>query len=141
MLQTNDASGSRFNWIYYVVLIVLGSFFMLNLVLGVLSGYVYFVCVIVHPCLCVHVAKRKLCIIITLNGSRLIFLDGSSHTSKWHHSIQKHRRNQRCGIIPKSQTRESKVVWFRCPFCRSVKRSGTHSCCDIQLRANAGQTD
>jgi voltage-dependent calcium channel N type alpha-1B len=30
--------GSKFTWIYYVPLIVLGSFFMLNLVLGVLSG-------------------------------------------------------------------------------------------------------
>ncbi|XP_069690113.1 voltage-dependent calcium channel type A subunit alpha-1 isoform X21 [Periplaneta americana] len=35
---TNDALGSIFNWIYFVPLIVLGSFFMLNLVLGVLSG-------------------------------------------------------------------------------------------------------
>lgn len=37
-LQTNDALGSTFNWIYFVPLIVIGSFFMLNLVLGVLSG-------------------------------------------------------------------------------------------------------
>lgn len=36
--QTNDALGSTFNWIYFVPLIVIGSFFMLNLVLGVLSG-------------------------------------------------------------------------------------------------------
>ena len=35
---TNDALGSSFNWIYFIPLIVLGSFFMLNLVLGVLSG-------------------------------------------------------------------------------------------------------
>ncbi|KAJ6638739.1 Voltage-dependent calcium channel type A subunit alpha-1, partial [Pseudolycoriella hygida] len=35
---TNDAIGSGFNWIYFVPLIILGSFFMLNLVLGVLSG-------------------------------------------------------------------------------------------------------
>ncbi|XP_076342693.1 voltage-dependent calcium channel type A subunit alpha-1-like isoform X3 [Tachypleus tridentatus] len=35
---TNDALGSTFNWIYFVPLIILGSFFMLNLVLGVLSG-------------------------------------------------------------------------------------------------------
>ncbi|XP_037036940.1 voltage-dependent calcium channel type A subunit alpha-1 isoform X2 [Bradysia coprophila] len=35
---TNDALGSTFNWVYFVPLIVLGSFFMLNLVLGVLSG-------------------------------------------------------------------------------------------------------
>jgi len=39
-LQTNDALGSTFPWMYYVPLIILGSFFMLNLVLGVLSGYV-----------------------------------------------------------------------------------------------------
>nr|XP_017023069.1 voltage-dependent calcium channel type A subunit alpha-1 isoform X1 [Drosophila kikkawai] len=35
---TNDALGSAYNWIYFVPLIVIGSFFMLNLVLGVLSG-------------------------------------------------------------------------------------------------------
>ncbi|KAK7579828.1 hypothetical protein V9T40_000457 [Parthenolecanium corni] len=34
----NDAYGSLYNWMYFVPLIVLGSFFMLNLVLGVLSG-------------------------------------------------------------------------------------------------------
>lgn len=37
-MQTDDALGSLFNWIYFVPLIVIGSFFMLNLVLGVLSG-------------------------------------------------------------------------------------------------------
>ena len=37
-MQTNDALGSSYNWVYFVPLIVLGSFFMLNLVLGVLSG-------------------------------------------------------------------------------------------------------
>ena len=36
--QTNDALGSSYNWVYFVPLIVIGSFFMLNLVLGVLSG-------------------------------------------------------------------------------------------------------
>ncbi|CAD1468636.1 unnamed protein product, partial [Heterotrigona itama] len=36
--STNDALGSSYNWIYFIPLIVLGSFFMLNLVLGVLSG-------------------------------------------------------------------------------------------------------
>ncbi|KZS08153.1 Voltage-dependent calcium channel type A subunit alpha-1 [Daphnia magna] len=35
---TNDALGSSYNWVYFVPLIVIGSFFMLNLVLGVLSG-------------------------------------------------------------------------------------------------------
>ncbi|KAL7300819.1 hypothetical protein TKK_0006383 [Trichogramma kaykai] len=35
---TNDALGSTFNWVYFIPLIVIGSFFMLNLVLGVLSG-------------------------------------------------------------------------------------------------------
>ncbi|XP_077535905.1 calcium voltage-gated channel subunit cacophony isoform X7 [Haemaphysalis longicornis] len=35
---TNDALGNSFNWVYFVPLIILGSFFMLNLVLGVLSG-------------------------------------------------------------------------------------------------------
>jgi len=35
---TNDAVGNQWNWVYFVPLIVIGSFFMLNLVLGVLSG-------------------------------------------------------------------------------------------------------
>ncbi|XP_042894573.2 voltage-dependent calcium channel type A subunit alpha-1 [Parasteatoda tepidariorum] len=35
---TNDSMGSYFNWIYFIPLIIIGSFFMLNLVLGVLSG-------------------------------------------------------------------------------------------------------
>ncbi len=38
--QTNDALGNVFNWVFFLPLIVVGSFFMLNLVLGVLSGYV-----------------------------------------------------------------------------------------------------
>ncbi|TRY66747.1 hypothetical protein DNTS_028791 [Danionella cerebrum] len=36
--QSNDASGSAWNWMYFIPLIIIGSFFMLNLVLGVLSG-------------------------------------------------------------------------------------------------------
>lgn len=39
-LQANDASGNTWNWIYFIPLIIIGSFFMLNLVLGVLSGWV-----------------------------------------------------------------------------------------------------
>uniref|UniRef100_A0A0N5AJK0 Voltage-dependent calcium channel type A subunit alpha-1 n=1 Tax=Syphacia muris TaxID=451379 RepID=A0A0N5AJK0_9BILA len=38
MYYTDDALGSTYNWAYFIPLIVLGSFFMLNLVLGVLSG-------------------------------------------------------------------------------------------------------
>jgi voltage-dependent calcium channel N type alpha-1B len=30
--------GNRYNWSYFVPLIIIGSFFMLNLVLGVISG-------------------------------------------------------------------------------------------------------
>lgn len=37
-MQTDDAIGSAFNWVFFIPLIVVGSFFMLNLVLGVLSG-------------------------------------------------------------------------------------------------------
>ncbi|VDP10792.1 unnamed protein product [Schistosoma margrebowiei] len=36
----SDAIGSWWPWIYFVTLILLGSFFVMNLVLGVLSGYV-----------------------------------------------------------------------------------------------------
>ncbi|XP_041370317.1 voltage-dependent calcium channel type A subunit alpha-1-like isoform X4 [Gigantopelta aegis] len=38
LYYTNDALGSSFNFLYFIPLIILGSFFMLNLVLGVLSG-------------------------------------------------------------------------------------------------------
>lgn len=36
--QVNDAVGYRWPWVYFVTLIIIGSFFVLNLVLGVLSG-------------------------------------------------------------------------------------------------------
>ncbi|KAI4793903.1 hypothetical protein KUCAC02_032407, partial [Chaenocephalus aceratus] len=36
--KANDASGNTWNWLYFIPLIIIGSFFMLNLVLGVLSG-------------------------------------------------------------------------------------------------------
>ena len=38
--QINDAVGNSWPWIYFVTLIIWGSFFVLNLVLGVLSGFV-----------------------------------------------------------------------------------------------------
>lgn len=38
--QTNDALGPTWNWMYFIPLIIIGSFFVLNLVLGVLSGWV-----------------------------------------------------------------------------------------------------
>lgn len=38
VLQVNDAIGWEWPWVYFVSLIILGSFFVLNLVLGVLSG-------------------------------------------------------------------------------------------------------
>ncbi|XP_057215568.1 voltage-dependent N-type calcium channel subunit alpha-1B-like isoform X2 [Triplophysa rosa] len=38
LYHTNDASGNTWNWLYFIPLIIIGSFFMLNLVLGVLSG-------------------------------------------------------------------------------------------------------
>uniref|UniRef100_A0A3B3RLK8 Voltage-dependent P/Q-type calcium channel subunit alpha-1A n=1 Tax=Paramormyrops kingsleyae TaxID=1676925 RepID=A0A3B3RLK8_9TELE len=38
LYYSNDASGSAYNWMYFIPLIIIGSFFMLNLVLGVLSG-------------------------------------------------------------------------------------------------------
>ncbi|TNN59698.1 Voltage-dependent N-type calcium channel subunit alpha-1B [Liparis tanakae] len=37
-LVTNDVAGNAWNWLYFIPLIIIGSFFMLNLVLGVLSG-------------------------------------------------------------------------------------------------------
>ncbi|KAK0065729.1 voltage-dependent non-L-type calcium channel alpha-1 subunit isoform A [Biomphalaria pfeifferi] len=38
MYYANDALGSSYNFLYFVPLVIIGSFFMLNLVLGVLSG-------------------------------------------------------------------------------------------------------
>uniref|UniRef100_A0A8C5R9D5 Voltage-dependent N-type calcium channel subunit alpha n=1 Tax=Leptobrachium leishanense TaxID=445787 RepID=A0A8C5R9D5_9ANUR len=38
LYNTNDAVGPMWNWLYFIPLIIVGSFFMLNLVLGVLSG-------------------------------------------------------------------------------------------------------
>jgi voltage-dependent calcium channel L type alpha-1D len=38
MYHVNDALGKWYPWIYFVSLVILGSFFVLNLVLGVLSG-------------------------------------------------------------------------------------------------------
>ncbi|XP_031638409.1 voltage-dependent calcium channel type A subunit alpha-1-like isoform X2 [Contarinia nasturtii] len=38
MYWLDDAVGPQYNWLYFIPLIVLGSFFMLNLILGVLSG-------------------------------------------------------------------------------------------------------
>ncbi|XP_053096179.1 voltage-dependent N-type calcium channel subunit alpha-1B isoform X4 [Pangasianodon hypophthalmus] len=38
LYHTNDALGNTWNWMYFIPLIIIGSFFMLNLVLGVLSG-------------------------------------------------------------------------------------------------------
>lgn len=37
-VQINDSVGNSWPWIYFVSLIIIGSFFVLNLVLGVLSG-------------------------------------------------------------------------------------------------------
>ena len=38
MMYCNDAMGSKWTWLYFLPIIVIGSFFMLNLVLGVLSS-------------------------------------------------------------------------------------------------------
>ncbi|KAM6918746.1 voltage-dependent R-type calcium channel subunit alpha-1E [Xenentodon cancila] len=38
LYNTNDALGLTWNWMYFIPLIIIGSFFVLNLVLGVLSG-------------------------------------------------------------------------------------------------------
>ncbi|XP_076582081.1 voltage-dependent R-type calcium channel subunit alpha-1E isoform X2 [Chaetodon auriga] len=38
LYNTDDALGTTWNWLYFIPLIIIGSFFVLNLVLGVLSG-------------------------------------------------------------------------------------------------------
>ena len=39
MYAADDALGGTYNWIYFMALVIIGSFFMLNLVLGVRGGY------------------------------------------------------------------------------------------------------
>jgi hypothetical protein len=36
--QIQDAMGSDWQWIYFVSMVILGAFFVMNLILGVLSG-------------------------------------------------------------------------------------------------------
>ncbi len=38
LAQADDANGSSLNWIFFVSLLLIGSFLVTNLVLGVLSG-------------------------------------------------------------------------------------------------------
>lgn len=38
LFQMQDAMGYELPWVYFVSLVIFGSFFVLNLVLGVLSG-------------------------------------------------------------------------------------------------------
>ena len=72
--QINDAVGNSWPWLYFVTLIIWGSFFVLNLVLGVLSGYVLFDL----PCLKLHVHAvlcRLLCSVnFVLIGLNVVFL-------------------------------------------------------------------
>lgn len=39
--QIEDAMGSSWQWIYFISMVILGAFFVMNLILGVLSGWVY----------------------------------------------------------------------------------------------------
>ena len=38
--QIQDSMGSTWQWIYFVSMVILGAFFVMNLILGVLSGWV-----------------------------------------------------------------------------------------------------
>jgi voltage-dependent calcium channel L type alpha-1D len=38
--QIQDAMGSSWQWMYFISMVILGAFFVMNLILGVLSGYV-----------------------------------------------------------------------------------------------------
>lgn len=53
MFQTNDALGPLWNWLYFIPLIIIGSFFVLNLVLGVLSGWAHVFYQHVLPWMCI----------------------------------------------------------------------------------------
>jgi len=39
-VQLNDAVGGSWPWLYFTTLITIGAFFVINLILGVLSGYI-----------------------------------------------------------------------------------------------------
>ena len=73
-MQTNDAFGSTFPWVYYIPLIIIGSFFMLNLVLGVLSGSVAFTLALLNPhfILLSNLSANVASLIILLNYSKLL---------------------------------------------------------------------
>lgn len=49
-VQMNDAIGFELPWVYFVSLVIFGSFFVLNLVLGVLSGFVISHNILNWPC-------------------------------------------------------------------------------------------
>lgn len=36
--QIQDSSGNTWQWMYFVSMVILGAFFVMNLILGVLSG-------------------------------------------------------------------------------------------------------
>lgn len=38
VFQVQDSSGNTWQWMYFVSMVILGAFFVMNLILGVLSG-------------------------------------------------------------------------------------------------------
>jgi voltage-dependent calcium channel L type alpha-1D len=36
--QIEDAMGNSWQWIYFISMVIIGAFFVMNLILGVLSG-------------------------------------------------------------------------------------------------------
>jgi hypothetical protein len=38
LFQVEDAMGNSWQWIYFISMVILGAFFVMNLILGVLSG-------------------------------------------------------------------------------------------------------
>lgn len=58
MFQTDDALGPLWNWLYFIPLIIIGSFFVLNLVLGVLSGWAHVLDQRVLPWMCILKASQ-----------------------------------------------------------------------------------
>ena len=37
-MQIEDAMGNSWQWIYFISMVIIGAFFVMNLILGVLSG-------------------------------------------------------------------------------------------------------
>lgn len=77
--QMNDAMGMELPWVYFVSLVIFGSFFVLNLVLGVLSGWE--ACFLHSRFLCLFLSLVHYVLhTFSLSTSNMVFLLSVSHS-------------------------------------------------------------